>query len=333
VPGNLASSARTVSVVYQNTSAFPIYVTTYVVCSGTNNLVQAFSDSSSTPTTPVFSATTSSSGSSDNNGSPATFFVMPGDYYEVVAASFSSLQIWREFVCQTGTITDSGDLGPAGANTRGLTTIYQNTTSKTLFVIAQFNTVTNGAVLSAISDASSTPSDVVDTQTDGTFVSGDATAFFLVPPGDYYQITLASGTGALSYWHEYAWDIACTKSPNLLLTSGQGQTRTVYANSQTVNSGSGVAFPVTFQSWFADPQKVRWLSVMSSCAELPNSCGLWADSSIPPSRGLTYFQNSTSGFLRPLRGPVMPGSNSYGFTDTTTEGTLTGAGWFEYTIG
>lgn len=87
--------ARSIGVVYQNTSARPIYV---AVSAGAVNTaqVQAFTDSSPTPTTQVGQMGIGSGNSPAILYEGTLFFiVLPGNYYEVTGGSLNSWTEWK----------------------------------------------------------------------------------------------------------------------------------------------------------------------------------------------------------------------------------------------
>ena len=101
---------------------------------------------------------------------------------------------------------------PAGTS-RACSTVYTNNTSKPIFVALATDTMSNGNVVSGFiaylgtPSAPTTPTYPVQysVMVNNGGASGDhASAFFIVPPGYAYQVSITSGYGICpSYWTEY----------------------------------------------------------------------------------------------------------------------------------
>lgn len=109
----------------------------------------------------------------------------------------------------------TGDLSPAGANTRTANTVYQNTTSAPLFVYFEGTLTpgTNGGALTLDVGSQNVAGDLTgspDFMSFGDEPSGANGARLIrrwgwVPPNSYYKLRSAGGTGgsfALSKWKE-----------------------------------------------------------------------------------------------------------------------------------
>ena len=98
-----------------------------------------------------------------------------------------------------GVTTQSADL--IGAGQRAITTIYRNSTSKPIFVAVACNINPGGTGGRLLTDASSTPSNIVSQYAQpGYTVTATLTAWVL--PNNYYQVTVSSGSIAL--WYEWS---------------------------------------------------------------------------------------------------------------------------------
>ena len=88
VQANVTSS-RAFGSVYQNTTNYPLFVTGYGHTTTGNDVgsLQAYSDSSSNPTTSIYASTVTST--IDNGACPFSFAVSPGNYYKLVANDIS----------------------------------------------------------------------------------------------------------------------------------------------------------------------------------------------------------------------------------------------------
>jgi hypothetical protein len=207
------SASRAFGTVYQNTSSFPMIV---IAVDGNQSGAQAaFTDSTTTPTTQVWSLQTFGSAATT-----AIFVVMPGDYYKVTGGTF---QAWNEFVFNTGTMTASGNLSAS----RALGTNYQNTGSGFMIVEVVVSGASDGATISAFTDATTTPSALMfETTTNGSTLS----AFFMVPAGHYYKVTASAGS--IASWNEYSSSINAVKSAQLMTaTRSMSSSRGVQNNS------------------------------------------------------------------------------------------------------
>lgn len=97
-------------------------------------------------------------------------------------------------------VTTQGDLGPAGANTRGLGTVYRNTGTKPIFVYVTVS-VTVVVVSIGYSDNTPTPTKVMGQVGQSTGVGAQVVIGvipFIVLPGNYYKVV----SGTLLYWIE-----------------------------------------------------------------------------------------------------------------------------------
>lgn len=330
VPGNLSNTERTNGVIYQNATGYPLFVAlTYNNTNG--NLTTTVSvDGTPNPSTIVHQyATPNDTGA---NGA-AQFFVMPGQFYKFVysgAIGGGGVYSWREFICQNGTMTASGDL----SGSKALGTVYQNTTLGVKIVSVICTGVSALSLVQAVSDQNAAPTNIVCQKVQSSTGVGAVTAFFLVPSGHYYKVTAASGS--LSKWNEYSWNIPCTKSNDLALTTGQGQTRTAAATSVSVCTGTATATSVTPASWInTDPFRVRWVQLMmTNTGSAIQNCGLLMGDSSPSYRYLCYdwvHGGGTANEPRTLCGPVLP-NNAYTVYELTN-GTVTTQHWWEYQLG
>lgn len=320
------SQGRSVGTVYRNTAAVPILVQVSVSGNTANVVWTAFADSSLNPTTIVYKTITGNSASI--NHVTLTFFVLPGQCYKVTVSSGTSVVAsWREYSCQNGTLTDSGDL----SGSRSLSTVFHNTTNNTIFLAVQIASVAGSSGASAvqgISDTSPNPTNLVADATHSSLSSGTVTVFMIVPAGHYYKVTATSGS--LSTWHEYSWNIPCTKSIDLA-----GTYRWSHSISQSTNIGTGTqATVIQFQTWLNNTRRVRWIQVMSthgsSVSFVDIESGVSGES-IPGNLILSLSTQTAASVPRCMYGPIAPGG-SYNFVDTAT-GVLTDTHWWEYQLG
>jgi hypothetical protein len=332
IPGNLANASRAVNTIYRNITGYPIYVSIFLQTGTTNVTLTATSDTSISPTTAVytFGTETGAGSGATANGGALTFFVLPNNYYKVTVSTGSpTVFIWREFICQNGTFTDSGDI--VSSPGRSLGTVYQNNTANTLFVFAQITGMSGNGTITGTSDYSPSPSEVIDTTTYTGSSTGPATSMFIVPPYHYYKVTASSGS--IAHWHEYTWNIPCTKSQNLFLTTGQGQTRSQYANTMQVMSAGNTVSSQVLQQYINDPFRVRWVSINTTQGNNPTVSEIWADSSMPPFRMLTRCVSSGGSTGRFVRGPIMPGYVYAQNDPGASQIAITANYWWEYQLG
>ena len=211
------STARSAATVYQNTTGYDLLVFACVSGSGGALLWTAYVSSNSTPSTP---------GSGSGGGSPIVnlwqngsnalpcFFIVPNNfYYEILNSENSPTTVaWSEFQLTTGSVSYSGDL-----LSQALSTVYHNTSGFAKWVVVCAALVAQTG-MTAVSDASATPSAVVSAGMNSNVTNGTATVSFLVPNGHYYEVTPSSG-GTLSHWNEYTMPFNVTKSANLASTT------------------------------------------------------------------------------------------------------------------
>lgn len=328
VPGNLANAKRVIGTVYQNTSSFPLLVCFNGFVAATGNVVfAAFVDSSSNPTTQVYS------GPGTNNGFGGwalRFFVLPGQFYKITNASGTpTIAVWREFTCQQGNITDSGDL----VGSRSLSTVFQNNTPNTMFLIVQVQAVSISGSVFCFSDTTTNPTDQISVESNTSNATNTITSLIIVPPGHYYKVTSASGS--LLHWREYLWNIPCIKSTDLLLTTGAGQTRTMNGVATPVFMSTSQA-TINSQPIFlnSDPFRVRWVQASSQCNGTLNSMSLAAGGeqlNVP--RALCSSFLATASIPRTVGGPVMPNSAYSVWENQSNTSPLTPLHWWEYQLG
>jgi hypothetical protein len=91
----VVTGSRALNTVYHNTNATALFVVATVnyTCAGGSGTT-AVTDSSSTPTTTVMQSVCNTTVSVTT---PLTFFVLPGNYYEVAAASGTTIEYWTEW--------------------------------------------------------------------------------------------------------------------------------------------------------------------------------------------------------------------------------------------
>lgn len=82
---------------------------------------------------------------------------------------------------------------------RALTTVYQNTTGKTMFITVSVSGATGFSTYD-ITDSSSSPSTVVAHNYSGNAVTPWLTSSFMVLNNNYYEV---SATGTIQYWTEW----------------------------------------------------------------------------------------------------------------------------------
>ncbi len=326
-PQSIPASARAVGTVYQNNNPYPILVVAEIQINTGAVVLTAFSDSSAVPTTQVWINTLS------NVGAPTAtpvFFVLPGQFYKITTSSgTATISSWREFVCQRGAITDSGDIHASKA----LSTIYQNNTAKTLFVAVQITGTTTGTLVQALSDPTVAPASVVDAWWQTSGGSGSITTFFVVPPYHYYEVTAASGS--LSLWHEYSWAIPCQRSLDLAATTfAAGALRQETGFQRAFNISNALSTATNFGPNFInnDIGRVRWVQIINSSASASASLQLWSGDSFPAITPLNGIQQFTANALKTVKGPIMP-LTCYSQSENVGSGTLSNLHWWEYSLG
>ena len=327
VPISLVNAQRTVNKVYYNGTGYPLLFFAYQYFSGSgdaNITVTANIGTSSVPATPVYNAVC---GNHVDAGYPVLFFVPAGYYYEIThgSATTPNLSVWREWICQNGAWSASSDL--SGSRSSG--TVYQNNSSSTLFVSVQCSSVSSTSTVTAVSDITPGPLNTVDEQENTSSSSGPITLFFLVPPYHYYKVTAASGS--IAHWYEYTWSIPCTKSADLVLTTGQGQSRTGNAYSASLNSGASNVTCNVPQMWINDPFRVRWVQIICANSAADSQQSIYTDAGLPPYTTSDSQTPVTGSAPCTVKCPVMPGM-IYMFTSGTS-GTLTVSHWWEYQLG
>lgn len=321
---NLVSSLRTVAIVYYNATGHPLLVVATMGNTQASVTYTAFADASSSPSTVVFKGI--QSGATGSNGCETlTFFVLPGQYYKITASAGTTTVFgWRELQLPVGTFADSGNI--AG---RAVATVYQNTSGQCMFVAAQIGSVTTASVVQGLSDTTPSPANVVCDVTNVSGGTNTVTVFMIVPPGHYYKVTAA--TGSASLWHEYTWNIPVTKSNDLILTTGTGQTRSGAPRSISATAGANVA-TVQVQNWFNKRFRMLWVVWISSNSNTTGTAQLLTDSGIPPFTFTAVKGQNSTGQARTVGGPVNPLS-FYSFLDGSGTGALTQSHWWEYELG
>jgi hypothetical protein len=199
------SSSRALGTVYQNTTGKPIIVMGSVSQSG-SNILTAYCDSSSSPTT-VVNEQLCSFGS----GSGLVFlFLVPNNYYYKVAASGASWITWVEWTILSGSVTFSGEL----SGSRALSTVYQNTSGNAMLVCVDVSGVGASVAVTGLSDATSTPSTVVWLSSETG--ASHRTIWLMVPNNHYYKVTCSGGT--VAHWNEYSLPFPAAKSTDYAST-------------------------------------------------------------------------------------------------------------------
>jgi hypothetical protein len=209
---NVVTSSRALGTVYQNTTGYPLLVVCYFSGNSSVTVLQGITDASSSPTTVVWQMNSASSSGWAFYG---MMLVLPNNYYKfapVGGVTGSAIQSWVEFSLLKGSVASSGSVKAS----RALGTTYQNTSSSMMFVATQVSG--NGAVVTVVSDTSSSPTTQIFTQK----ISDSATymtTFCPVLPGHYYKVSAAGGTPVLQDWFEFTWSgVTCTRSPSLTST-------------------------------------------------------------------------------------------------------------------
>jgi hypothetical protein len=189
------SPVRALNTIYHNTLSTALLVSvTSSANSGAGGTQRLQTDSSSSPTNPI---ALKSYNSTDPRST--TLLVLPGNYYEVLADTASTVNYWVETPIP---ITASRTTTTYSSSSRAMGTVYQNTGSTYLIVEVSMPSSTSspGAVMIATSDANSSPSKQI--AYDGTISTGlGVYLFFAVAPGEYYKVTYTPGSGYY-LWNE-----------------------------------------------------------------------------------------------------------------------------------
>lgn len=321
---SLTNSARAFASTFQNTTGVPILVMASVNSTAANTVVQGITDSSNPPTTVVVNKSTNSSTSLNNNF--IVFLVKNNDFYKVTESN-GVLGAWREFKLLKGSFTASGDLGPSGANSRSLTTVFQNTGGVCRFVLVQVASVNGSSAVQGLSDVNNPPTSVVDDATHTSGVAETTTVLMVVPPNHFYKVTAASGS--LAFWFEYDWGVTVTKSIDLgIAASFQNATdaRRAAAISQSENISTSVATILDSQTYLNDSGNAMWVQVMTTNTTAASYSQLSSGSGIPATFSIAHAQAAS--VMRNLYGPVM-NLKHYSVFDTTS-GNLSVNHWWEY---
>ena len=332
----LFGAQRIIGSTYYNATGYPLIVIVSLGSTTLSTAVSVASDSNPVPSSVVYSM---ASPQSSQYPIEIIFMVMPKNYYKITMAGTITYTAWREFQCPLGTITDSGDI----SGSRAFTTIYKNNSPNTLLVSVQSTGTSSNGSLTVYSDVSSDPVNIVEWVTQCSTSTGAITAFFLVPPYHYYEVTATSGS--LAHWHEYSWDICCVKSANLISTassSAAGQLRTeqisaisgLYMSEGSTYGVIAGPMPVTWQN--TDPVKVRWVQMVrkNNSSSGPPTLIMFSGEGIPPYPALGYastFTSQNSG--QSVKGPVLPLKNYTIFDNQGIAGAITYVGWWEYQLG
>ena len=296
----LPAASRVIGTVYQNTSSYPLIVMMTDGANGASTV--AFTDSTTTPTTQVYSYLALGGG----NANPCVFLVMPGNYYKVTGTSTGQ---WVEYTFNTGSFTASGDL--VGTNT--LSSNYQNTGSGFRIVEVVVSGQSAGGTISVFCDTTTTPSTQIFEQTSGATASNSV--FFMVPQSYYYKVTASAGT--LAHWNEYTSNIPATISANLL---------TAFYPTRAMDETS--AAPSVTWNNLNNTGKLRFTAITYNDGNT-GTLHIAVDENCPPR--YTPWQHSQSG--SDIRGGCafqMPMEFLAAWQDS---GTVTGSTWFEYSIG
>jgi hypothetical protein len=284
------SASRAFGTVYQNTSSFPLIV--MAKDGNVSGSAIGLTDSSNPPTTQVWSLQTFVAAAS-----PIVFVVMPGDFYKVTGSVFGS---WVEYVFNTGTMTASGDLHA----TKALGTNYQNTGTGFMIVQVVVSGVSDGATISAFSDSTIAPTALVyETTTAGSTLS----AFFLVPPGDYYRVTASAG--AVANWNEYSSSIAASKSAQLMTST------------RSMSIGRGV---------LNTSGKCRLATIVYSSGSTGSGI-ITSDTDNCPSFVQCWGLSMSGGRVRGMVALQLPNEFLTAYQDNDTNPTQTA--WYEYVLG
>lgn len=321
-----ASPVRALATVYQNNTGVPLLVLISFTSGATGNGVfSALSDASNPPSAVVCKTVTANN--TANNHAHLTFFVKPGEFYKVTQSGggTAALGAWRELKLAYGAFSDSGDVSGG----RALSTVYQNTTTKAMFVEVQIASANANSSVQGLSDPFALPTSVIDDATQTSSGANTTTAFMIVPPGYYYKVTAASGS--LSIWHEYTWDVPVTRSTDLALTTGAGKFRAFKAFTQSINTGAGVATATFPQSFINSSGKVRWYHIITTNSGTNAFSAILGGDGIPAFLTLCQQSAANASAPRSLCGPVLPGRILSAID--TTSGTLTNTHWHEFDLG
>lgn len=324
---NDVTGSRVVGTVYQNTTGKHILVLVGLNAgTGATNTVDVLSDAANPPTTKIWSM-------DQGSGAliPVMFLVKNNDHYEVtVSAGTANVPIaWYEYTMNTATVTDSGDLGPSGTAARALSTVYQNTSGSPKIVAVRITGMTASGRVNGISDSGAAPTATVFAADAQTSI---ITAFFLVPNGDYYKVTAASG--AIGTWHEYTLaGVTCVKSADLSAkaTANASSKRQFSGMPDELQAGANNQTPL--QVYINTTGKDIWVAAPNTVTGNGTSrFFIDTEPAIPPQVGISQFTNNTggSGRAKMLQGLVQPGQSYCAGADSSQ--TCTTIAWFEYQL-
>lgn len=314
---NDVTASRVLGTAYQNTSGKWMIVSISIGIGSLSATLDVTSDASATPTTKVWSQDGGS-----GNLVPVIFLVKPGDWYKAALSAGTpnaNNALWLEYTMNTATVTDSGDLGPSGTNTRSLTTTFQNTTGSPIIVAARITGMGAGSRVTGISDTAASPTDTVFALDSITSI---ITAFFWVPNGHFYKITAASGV--VNTWHEYTIaGVACVKSANLAIGPTNG-----HAKRQFAPDIAGVN-----QTYVNNTGLDIWVAAPGTSANATGTFRFYVDPepAVPPFiQQHQSTNNAGSGKAKMAQGIVQPGQS---YAQTNDNGVTTIISWFEYQLG
>jgi len=134
------------------------------------------------------------------NSTPAPARLGIGSTNQVLTV-IGGLPAWANSAGGGGPTTQSGDLGPLGANTRAFGTVYQNTTGKPLYVSATTYATSGTGGVDATTDSSNPPTTYICSVP--TLSTSSSTLFFIVLPNNYYKLAVGSGASVLNRWFEW----------------------------------------------------------------------------------------------------------------------------------
>lgn len=326
---NLVSGASraiaTTKNVYQNTTGNPIIVVVSANTGATANVTyNAYTDASNPPTTVVATITGCNNATSGQSAIGMAFFVKPNEYYAVtISTGTATLANWKEIQLASGAFTSSGEISAS----RALATVYQNTSGKTRWVLAQVQSVNASSAVQGFADTFNPPTSMVDDATHTSNAAKTVTILMVVPNNYYYKITAA--TGSLLTWYEYDWAVSCTRYGNLCVT-GSSFFRSSNYVSRGNNSGTATTTINQFQIWFNDSGNGRWVSAITTNSVAQSSFNMTVGEGIPPwtPNQLTFRCNQNASVNRRVMAPV-PAWKFY-WIDDTTSGTVTHVAWYEY---
>ncbi len=87
-------------------------------------------------------------------------------------------------------------------SSRAFGSVYQNTTGKTMFVVVSGICSSNGYMV-VYTDGSNPPTTVISQQYITSGTTDYIAASFMVLSGNYYKVSMSTGTGTLYTWVEY----------------------------------------------------------------------------------------------------------------------------------